>query len=316
MALNNKKVNMKLQQTIEAILTDRPIAYHAVLAKAVGSATAGIFLSQLLYWTPRAHDKEGWIYKTQKDIYEETALTRWEQESARKVLRKAGSTPGRTGVLEEKRAGVPSRLYFRINMAAIVQLLGADLNKSSEDNEEPELVEPDHPTSGASHDVEKPHRTMWKNHILVSGNSTNKSVEIQQTFNETETTTESTTENDVVRQALQNFGVSKSAATKLTKAHPEAHILDKLELAQWLISTGSPLVAKSPAGWLRKAIEEDYAPPKNYQSSRQRQAKGEGEAKIAQTEARERRMAEEEYRRVKAETKAQLLEQYLPQPIG
>jgi hypothetical protein len=122
-------------------------------------------------------------------------------------------------------------------------------------------------------------------------------------------------ERDGVRHALEAFGVSKGAAKKLAQSCPEAHILDKLELAQWLVSTGSPLVAKNPAGWLRRAIEEDYAPPKNYQSSQQ-QAKGEREAKIAQAEVRERRMAEEEYRRVKAETKAQLLKQYPPQPIG
>ena len=123
-------------------------------------------------------------------------------------------------------------------------------------------------------------------------------------------------DNDVVGQALQKFGVSKSATTKLSKAYPENHILDKLELAQWLVSTGSPLVAKNPAGWLRKAIEEDYFPPRNYQPSQQRQAKGERKAKIAQAEARDRRVAEEEYRRVKAETKAQFLEQRPPQPIG
>jgi phage replication O-like protein O len=121
---------------------------------------------------------------------------------------------------------------------------------------------------------------------------------------------------DVVGQTLQNFGVSKSAATKLAKTYPEAHILDKLELAQWLVSMGSPLVAKNPAGWLRKAIEEDYALPRNYQNSRQQQAKEGREAKIAQAETRQRHMIEEEYRRVKAETKAQLLEQYPPQPIG
>ena len=120
----------------------------------------------------------------------------------------------------------------------------------------------------------------------------------------------------VVEQALQNFGISKSSATKLTRAYPERHILDKLELAQWLVSTRSPLVAQNPTGWLRKAIIEDYAPPRNYQSSRQRKAKGEKATKIPQAEARERRMAEEEYLRVKAEAKAQLLEQYPPQPIG
>jgi DNA-binding transcriptional ArsR family regulator len=121
---------------------------------------------------------------------------------------------------------------------------------------------------------------------------------------------------NVVGQALQIFGVSKSAADKLAKTYPEQHILDKLELAQWLVSTGSPLVSQNPAGWLRKAIEEDYAPPRNYQSSHQHKAKGEKDTKVAQAEARERRMAEEEYRQAKTAAKEQLLEQHPPQPVG
>jgi hypothetical protein len=114
-----KNVNGTLQNTITALLTDRPIAYHPVIAKAVKSVTAGVFLSQFLYWTPRTKDPNGWIYKTQADIYEETALTRREQETARRILREKG-------VLEEKKAGVPCRLYFRVNMAALVNLLGEE----------------------------------------------------------------------------------------------------------------------------------------------------------------------------------------------
>lgn len=117
-------------------------------------------------------------------------------------------------------------------------------------------------------------------------------------------------EQDGMRHALEAFGVSKGVARKLTRSYPEDYVLDKLELAQWLADTGSSLVAKNPAGWLRKAIEEDYAPPRNYQTS------GEKEAKITHAAARERRVAEEEYRRLKAETKAHLLEQYPPKPVG
>lgn len=75
-------------------------------------------------------------------------------------------------------------------------------------------------------------------------------------------------------------------------------------------------MAKNPAGWLRRAIEEDYIPPRNYQSSRQSQVKGAKNTKIAHVDAQQRGMAAEEYRRIKVETKAQLLEQHPPQPIG
>src|SRR5436190_13062527 len=94
------KVNIQLEQAIQAILSDRPIAYHAALARALGSVTAGVMLSQFLYWQPRSKDGEGWFWKTQAEIYEETGLGRREQETARKVLLK-------THILEEKRRGVP-----------------------------------------------------------------------------------------------------------------------------------------------------------------------------------------------------------------
>src|SRR5262249_2261476 len=114
---SHRGVNLYLQRAIENVLTSRPIAYHASLARAFRSVTAGVFLSQLLYWTPRSQSNDGWIWKTQTDIYEETALTRTEQETARKVLKS-------TRVLEERRAGVPARLYFRVNMQRLAALLG------------------------------------------------------------------------------------------------------------------------------------------------------------------------------------------------
>lgn len=111
------KVNVQLEAAIHAILYDQPVAYHPVVAKAVGSVTAGILLSQLLYWTPRGGDPDGWIWKTQDQIYEETGLGRREQETARRYLVAAG-------VLEEKRAGVPAKLFFRIDVTALTVLIG------------------------------------------------------------------------------------------------------------------------------------------------------------------------------------------------
>ncbi len=124
------KVDIDLQRAIDLLLHDRPIAYHAALARTLGSATAGIFLSQLLYWTPRSQSNDGWIWKTQDQIYEETALTRWEQETARKTLR-------RVGVIEERRAGVPARLYFQVQMSILTRLL-AETPRAPEGLREPQ----------------------------------------------------------------------------------------------------------------------------------------------------------------------------------
>ncbi|HLZ28548.1 MAG TPA: DnaA N-terminal domain-containing protein [Chloroflexota bacterium] len=111
-----EKVNTQLEAAIEAILCDQPIAYHPAVAKAVGSVTAGVLLSQLLYWTPRSRDSAGWIWKTQAEIYEETGLTRREQETARRHLVELG-------IVAERRAGVPAKLYFRVDMRVLARLI-------------------------------------------------------------------------------------------------------------------------------------------------------------------------------------------------
>src|SRR5581483_10535064 len=68
--------------------------------------------------TPRSTDPDGWVWKTQDQLHAETGLTRKEQESARRYLRDAD-------VLEERKAGVPAKLYFRVNVERLTQLLAS-----------------------------------------------------------------------------------------------------------------------------------------------------------------------------------------------
>jgi phage replication O-like protein O len=70
-------------------------------------------------------------------------------------------------------------------------------------------------------------------------------------------------DDDAVTQALENFGMTKSAVTSLIARYPASYITGKLRMTQGLLAEGSGLVAKNPVGWLRRAIEEDYKPPRN-----------------------------------------------------
>jgi hypothetical protein len=97
-------------------LLDRPIAYHRVFAEMAGSVTAGVFLSQAVYWSRRTSDPSGFFYKSRDQWTAETFLTRSEQETARKALRSIG-------VLIEKRGGEDNRLYFRIDADRLTELL-------------------------------------------------------------------------------------------------------------------------------------------------------------------------------------------------
>lgn len=97
-------------------LLDRPIAFHRVFAAIANSVNAGVMLSQAVYWSHRTKDPDGWFYKSQEEWFEETFLSRREQETARKKLIAIG-------VLEEKRSGLPARLFFRVKKEALEAIL-------------------------------------------------------------------------------------------------------------------------------------------------------------------------------------------------
>lgn len=104
---------------------DRPIAFHPVFVDLTGSVTAGLLLSQAVYWTKRVTSGD-WFYKTMKQWEEETRLSRHEQESARKILRQFS-------FWQEERRGVPAKMYFRVDIAALyTELLGFKEGKYSQ----------------------------------------------------------------------------------------------------------------------------------------------------------------------------------------
>jgi hypothetical protein len=106
----------KAKAALLELLGSRPIAYYVAFAEISGGVTSGVLLSQLFYWHGKGSDPAGWIYKTQADWTQETGLTRWEQETARRRLRERG-------IIEEKRAGVPARLHFRLDVDQAIDLL-------------------------------------------------------------------------------------------------------------------------------------------------------------------------------------------------
>jgi phage replication O-like protein O len=91
---------------------------------------------------------------------------------------------------------------------------------------------------------------------------------------------------DVIAQDLEIFGIAKSAVTKLMQDYPMQYIREKLLMAQGLVAAGSSLVSQNPAGWLRRAIEEDYTLPKTSGRHRQRSGREKKDARRAQAKLR------------------------------
>ena len=93
-------------------LSRRSVAIQPLFVTFAGSSAA-IFMAQLLYWSGKGRDPQGWIYKTQDDWHIETGLKRSAQETSRRKLREFG-------ILEEKLCGIPAQLYYRINFEVLV----------------------------------------------------------------------------------------------------------------------------------------------------------------------------------------------------
>jgi hypothetical protein len=112
------------------------VAYYPRLVELTLGAKAAILLCQMLYWTRTGRgvaERDGWFYKTASQWTLETGLSRREQATARRDL-------VRLGVIEERIAGIPARLYFRVGLERLEAWLGARL-PSSPVSTVPERVE-------------------------------------------------------------------------------------------------------------------------------------------------------------------------------
>lgn len=146
---------LDLKKAFRSIFS-KPIAFHPTLAKLSGGAVSGLMLSQACYWSDTLpEERGGWFFKTRDQWQEETQLTRWEQERARKDL-------CRKKYLQEERRGVPAKLWYRVNYEKIWQ----DLSQTS----------------------------WWDGLQPVGGVSSNKTEGCPPTLSLTENTSESTSE--------------------------------------------------------------------------------------------------------------------------
>lgn len=107
-------------------LFSRPIAFHRIFAEITGNVTTGLFLSQLFYWHDKGSDLDGWIYKTYAEWKEETTMTRREIDLARKILKSMK-------ILQEKKEGVPAKLFYRIDIDTLSEAIKGTIKPLSLD---------------------------------------------------------------------------------------------------------------------------------------------------------------------------------------
>ena len=104
------------RQQVKEMLPNRVVAYSPDLAKAVGGATIGLFLSQLLFLSDKGVNPEGWVYKSEAEMGKETGLTKREQQTARRKLLSLG-------VIAIMRGGFRNTYHFKILWEKLYQVI-------------------------------------------------------------------------------------------------------------------------------------------------------------------------------------------------
>ena len=119
-------------------------------------------------------------------------------------------------------------------------------------------------------------------------------------LNTQQTVVQETVDNSivVVMAQLQKFGLSDKVSAAFTENYPAAYLTSKLQQAQDLVDQDRPL--KNPAGWLRKAIEENYEPAEPASARKDKKAAAAAEAE----------------QQVASRIRECYLEQSAPEPIG
>ncbi len=96
---------------------DAPVSFHRCLVPIAGGVTAALMLSHAIWASQEAAPSDdGWFLKSADQWTQETGLSRWEQQTARRALRSEG-------FIEERRVGIPPTLCFRVRPERVLRAL-------------------------------------------------------------------------------------------------------------------------------------------------------------------------------------------------
>ena len=115
-SLPHQQVAQTHRQKVKDMLPNRVVGYSPDLARMVGGATTGLFLSQLLFLSDKGANPEGWVYKSEQEMGKETGLTKREQQTARRKLLSLG-------VIAIMRGGWKNTYHFKVIWEKLYQLI-------------------------------------------------------------------------------------------------------------------------------------------------------------------------------------------------
>jgi hypothetical protein len=115
-SLPHQQIAQNHRQRVKDLLPNRTVGYSPDLARIVGGATTGLFLSQLLFLSDKGANPDGWVYKSEAEMGRETGLTKREQQTARRKLLALG-------VIQIERRGFKNTYHFKIVWERLYQVI-------------------------------------------------------------------------------------------------------------------------------------------------------------------------------------------------
>jgi hypothetical protein len=205
-SLPHQQVAQTHRQKVKDMLPNRVVGYSPDLARMVGGATTGLFLSQLLFLSDKGANPDGWVYKSEAEMGRETGLTKREQQTARRKLLSLG-------VIAIMRGGWKNTYHFKVIWEKLYQVIAGIKRPQTDATEKSEPIQTV-PTEPVQNVATQPAQwqqnvsTKWKQNVdtLYRENSREKN-KTEKTDKENQETWEK-----AVEQLKQDLPVGESAA--------------------------------------------------------------------------------------------------------
>jgi hypothetical protein len=181
------------RQHVKEMLPNRTVGYSPDLARIVGGATIGLFLSQLLFLSDKGHNPEGWVYKSEQEMGKETGLTKREQQTARRKLLSLG-------VITIMRGGWKNTYHFKVIWEKLYQVIAGIKRPQTVSTEKTERLQnvPTEPVQNVSTEPAQWQQnvsTKWKQNAATHNRENNtENKEEEKTDRENQETWEKTVE--------------------------------------------------------------------------------------------------------------------------
>lgn len=308
------------------------IAFRPAVARALGSVTAALFLCQATYWQNIVGGDKWWfklrdaqrdankkiLAPTEKRLQSwewETGLTRAKQQEARALLR-------RLGLLEEKREGIPARLYYRIDLNALKKFLTKLTESRQKDDESQPIGRQE--SAGLQDNLNQhdnknqPHNTKSRQRLVENNNNGGKpscSPPVAIDVFDGKCTPSATEKYDKVKkskpfQRLTAHGIGEELAIKWIHLD-EKRVTDVIDYVEERILKNQLL--NSSAGYIRSLIENPKASLGKTTFTKsldaEKQKKKQSEEKATESEKNAYAASQKNANRVKEAVKALTLEQ-------